>query len=217
MKDESLISMGSKKKTIEWLEWAKAVILGAVIAAVISTFIVDIPTVSGMSMYPTLLDRDRVMVWKFPYSLVMHKDTTCYGDVVIIDSRVWRHRSFRDHLGDNKMAVLLDFIIKRNKNETLYIKRVIGKQGDHLTFTNDGKLMRNGQQIDEGYISEVQGLEQNFLSIDVPKGYVYVAGDNRGNSVDSREFGPVPVENIVGVALVKMGPFGNIHLLKSRQ
>lgn len=216
MKDESLISTGSKKK-IEWLEWGKAVVLGAVIAAVIATFIVDIPTVAGMSMYPTLLDKDRVMVWKFPYSLVMHHDSTHYGDVVIIDSRVWRHRSFKDHLNDNKIAALVDFIVKGDKNEILYIKRVIGKEGDHLTFTTDGKLIRNGQEIEEGYISEVEGVEQKFLSVEVPKGYVYVTGDNRGNSVDSREFGPVPVENIVGIALLRMGPFGKIHSLKPTQ
>jgi len=70
-----------------------------------------------------------------------------------------------------------------------YVKRVIGLPGDKLAVHN-GFIYRNGEKLDEPYV-EYRGIE-DLPPIEVTKGRVFVAGDNRTNSIDSRKFGPIP-------------------------
>lgn len=81
-----------------------------------------------------------------------------------------------------------------------YIKRIIGLPGERVTF-GDGRVLVNGQILDEPYIVEETTCGRNEeCDVIVPEGQVYVLGDNRTNSSDSRVFGPVPVGNVIGKA-----------------
>ena len=99
-----------------------------------------------------------------------------------------------------------------NGGEEDLIKRVVALPGDEIEVRN-GTLLVNGEEQEEIYIKpqfpdgSVYGPEK------VPEGYVFVMGDNRGNSADSRVFGLLPVENIEGEALVRLWPTTRLGLL----
>lgn len=91
-----------------------------------------------------------------------------------------------------------------------YIKRVIGVPGDTVTV-NAGIVYVNGQALDEPYISAPPTYTGEWS---IPEGGVFVLGDNRNQSSDSHHWGNVPIQNIVGRALVIYWPLENFTILK---
>ena len=98
-----------------------------------------------------------------------------------------------------------------NSDEDL-IKRVIGLPGDEIAVRG-GKLFVNGEPQKEPYTNQKLPDTTSFAQTTVPEGHVFVMGDNRGNSQDSRVFGPLPRENIEGEAFLRFWPPGRIGLL----
>lgn len=102
-----------------------------------------------------------------------------------------------------------------------YIKRVIGIEGDHLEIRTNAEGMVegiyiDGVKLDEPYLDE--GIQYRCNGrfcdpIDIPGGFVFVMGDNRGNSEDSRYFGLVPVESIIGKAWITYWPIGEVGVI----
>src|ERR671916_445100 len=92
-----------------------------------------------------------------------------------------------------------------------YIKRIIGLPGEEVTF-GDGNVFVDGELLPEDYIQDRTrcGARSENCDVVVPEGYVYVLGDHRSNSSDSRVFGPVPVENIVGKAWFLYWPVNDV-------
>lgn len=98
-----------------------------------------------------------------------------------------------------------------NGNKMNLIKRVIGVEGDIITISG-GKLFRNGSEVKEDYIYETcPGEVYNYK---VPEGEVYVLGDHREVSRDSRELGSVDEDTIIGQAFLRVYPFGDFGTLK---
>ncbi len=94
-----------------------------------------------------------------------------------------------------------------------YIKRIIGLPGEQVTFA-DGHVFVNGQLLEEPYIVDETTCGRNEeCDVVVPEGQVYVLGDNRTNSSDSRVFGPVPVENVIGKAWFAYWPLSDAGLV----
>ena len=93
--------------------------------------------------------------------------------------------------------------------ETL-IKRVVGVEGDEIQV-QDGLLFVNGEQQEEPYLNEKRPPRDSYGPTTVPEGHVFVMGDNRGNSGDSRLFGPVPLENLKGQAFLRFWPVTKIE------
>ncbi|HZY57491.1 MAG TPA: signal peptidase I [Rubrobacteraceae bacterium] len=92
------------------------------------------------------------------------------------------------------------------------IKRVVGVPGDEVTIRN-GVLFVNEERWEEPYINSQSLDSSSFGSMTVPEGKVFVMGDNRANSRDSRFFGPIPIENVEGEAFVVFWPPSHIGLL----
>ncbi|MBD8069442.1 signal peptidase I [Bacillus sp. PS06] len=200
----------------ELFSWVKAIVIAVVLSIVVTVFIGQPYSVSGSSMEPTLTGLnendpnqvgDRVVVIK---GALLLANKPKYGDMVIIDSRVDERRSWIDDLKDSPIiAVLAHKDKESNGNTNIWIKRVIGEPGDTLEF-RDGYVYRNNERLDEDYIKEEMTIP--FEPIVVPEGSIFVMGDNRNYSSDSREIGPVPIENIVGEVVMRMYPFDKIQL-----
>lgn len=174
-----------KRLLQEIWSWGKAFAAAFIIAILINTFVLQTYKVQGQSMMPNVHENDYAIIYKMTTSYN-------YGDIVIVDSRVQRNRTVRDSLFEN---ALLSIIMGRH-DEHLWIKRVIGKPNDQLEF-RDNKLYRNGELLDEPYINEQMRNNPNQV-IDVPEAHLFVMGDNRNHSSDSRFVGSIPYDHIVG-------------------
>ena len=134
--------------------------------------------VGSESMVPTLEVWDRVLINKLAYDL----EGPERGDIVL----------FRSPDG----------------GEDPLIKRVVGLPGDEVAVRHD-RLFVNGEPQREPYVNdEYRKLQGPYGPRTVPEDHVFVMGDNRGNSQDSRVFGPVPEENLIGEALFRFWPPG---------
>jgi signal peptidase I len=187
-------------------DWVKTLAIVVAFSILISIFIVEPYKVSGSSMEPSFNGEilyqsgstaDRVIVFK---SFSLMRSTPDYEEVVIIDSRVDRKRTLKDEFLENPFISA----IVRNKHDYFYIKRVIGLPGDILEYHN-GQVVRNGEILDEGYIREE--MRSPFQTVTVPENHVFVMGDNRNFSKDSREIGMIPIENVRGKVIIRYFPF----------
>ena len=101
-------------------------------------------------------------------------------------------------------------------NKTSYIKRVIALPGEHLEI-KDGKVYINGEELEENYLQEnvtTESMEGSFYDIVVPEGTVFVMGDNRSGSSDSRMFGCIPYEKIEGKVCFRFWPLNRFGVIK---
>jgi signal peptidase I len=99
------------------------------------------------------------------------------------------------------------------QTDTPYIKRVIGEPGDRVEITPEGKVAVNGTVLDEPYLYRTDPAgppDPTDLSADspwtVPEGQLFLMGDHRGNSIDSRFKGPVPIDRVIGRAWLRYWP-----------
>ncbi len=172
--------------------WVGSLAIAYVLSLLIGIFLLQPYRVDGHSMDPTLSDNQRLFVSKLSHTFSYLPD---YGDIVIIDSRVNRDRSFMDDVLENPLIQLLT----RDDDRIYYVKRVIGKPGDVLELS-DGQLYRNGERLDEPYIKEEMNAFVGGLW-KVPDGHVFVMGDNRNHSDDSRSIGYIPLNHVLGKKL----------------
>ncbi len=116
------------------------------------------------------------------------------GDFVIVNKLGYR-------LGEPAQGEIIVFRLPRDPSQR-YIKRVIGVPGDVVSIRG-GNVFINGQQLVEPYVSVTTSRGGNW---EVPAGSYFVMGDNRNNSSDSRAWGYVPAENIIGKAMIVYWP-----------
>lgn len=100
-------------------------------------------------------------------------------------------------------------VFHANENED-YIKRVIGLPGDTVGY-KDNQLYINNEQVNEPYLTGV--VTEDFEPVTVPEGEIFVLGDNRGNSTDSRIIGPISRDEVVGRVKVLIWPLNRIGLV----
>jgi signal peptidase I len=167
------------------VEWV-AIVAGALaVALVVKTFLIQAFFIPSLSMYPTLDEGDRVLVNKLSYKL--HEVNR--GDLVVFARPEGSPESDIKDL----------------------IKRVIGLPGETIE-AREGVVFIDGREIEEPYL--VAGVAtDNLEKQEIPDGHVFVMGDNRGDSADSRVFGPIDEDTIVGRAFVKVWPLPEISLL----
>lgn len=168
-------------------EWMKDIVFAVVIGVIIIQFIK--PTiVQGHSMMPTLNENDYIFLSKQSYVLEEPK----YGDIVVF------HSDLKTAEGKEKMLV----------------KRIVGLPGDVISIT-DGVVFRNGQPLDEPFTLE-QYTSTIMSDVTVPENSLFVMGDNRQGSIDSRDpdVGCIEQSCLVGKAFLRLYPFDKIGLLK---
>ncbi len=150
--------------------------------------------VEGSSMSPNLQNGERVLVNR---SVYYHFDLNSIVNLVPGENRQSSHEIYLFHKPQRGDVVVLNPPVASDKP---YIKRNIAEAGEHISF-QDGYVYIDGEKLDEPYINgAITDCRGRYCDMTVPDGYVYVLGDNRENSQDSRYFGPVAIENIIGKA-----------------
>lgn len=175
----------------EMWEWAKAIFIAILLTVIVRTFFFTPIEVKGASMNPTLQNEERLIVTK---------------------------------IGEPKR---FDVVVFHATEEKDYVKRVIGLPGDTVEYKND-TLYINGKAYPEPYLDEykkqvIDGpLTNSFTLKDtplqsevVPEGHLFVLGDNRRKSMDSRHIGAVPIEKVVGKAEFVFYPLAEMKMINS--
>lgn len=184
--------MGKQKsnKRKEVISWVMALSLGLLISLICREYVFSPVIVKGASMNPTYENKD-----------------------VIIVSKVSEIDRF-DHV-----------VFKAPNKDEHYIKRVIGLPGDTVEMRED-VLIVNGIEYDEPYVNREtknpmqKRITENFTLFEitgrhkVPEGYIFVLGDNRLQSSDSRDFGLIPMEDIFGESKLRVYPINQFKIMK---
>lgn len=199
-----------------WLETVLLLVLALIVSAVVKTFFVQMFFVPSGSMRPLFVDDDRILVQKISY----WTGDVQRGDVVVFDDPGGRW------LGSEGAPALTRFQ-KLLSDVGLYptgghlVKRVIGIGGDHVVCCDaQGRITVNGVPLQEKdfIIPGAKPSERKF-DVRVPAGRIWVMGDNRPNSEDSRFHqdlpggGTVPVDDVVGKVWAIVWPLGHAQLL----
>lgn len=186
----------SKRKDSSYMKkfgrWFGILIVAFIFTVVINMFIFQTYRVEGHSMDPTLSNQELLFVSKIVHTFSAEPD---YNDIVIIDSQLGKSETLQNQILDIGLIAMFT----GDTNKSIYVKRVIGKPGDSIEI-KDGYVYRNHKKIKEPYIKE----PMNALIKDqwvVPPNHIFVMGDNRNNSKDSREIGPIPIDHILGKVL----------------
>lgn len=174
--------------------WLMYILLAFVIASLLNIFVFQITRVQGSSMVPTLNHGDLYIISKLGNVTNSYPD---YEDIIVIDSRSERIRSLGDDFVDILKYNAITSLIKPSHDDIYWVKRVIGLPGDTIKM-EDGKVYRNGILLEETYVNPAEEPMYMGSEVEIPEGYIWVMGDNRNHSTDSRVIGAVPVENVIG-------------------
>ena len=183
--------MSSNPKTAKIREYAEAIIIAILIAAFIRTFVIQAFKIPSGSMKPTLEIGDHILVNKFSYGVKIP-----YLRNTIIP------------FGQPQRGDIAVFIYPEDKTKD-FIKRVIAVGGDTVEIRNK-KVFINGEAINDPYGVHVEDViypkaiqrRDNLGPIKVPEGTLFVMGDNRDQSYDSRFWGFVKLEDVIGKAFI---------------
>lgn len=182
-----------------FLEWVVLIVVALGIAFLIKSFLFQAFYIPSESMTPTLQVGDRVLVNKLSYDL----HDVNRGDIIVFEAPA----------------------LARSDGIEDLVKRTVGLPGDTVTGDDNGGVLVNGRQLSEPYLP--QGTQSRFSNVPsgcdpppdgvpgcvVPEGHLFMMGDNREASKDSRVFGPVDENAIVGRVFVRIWPLSNLGLL----
>lgn len=189
-------------------ELVRTVLLAAIVFVGARTVVLPYE-VEGASMSPNLHNSERVLVNRTVY---FHFDLNGLVDWIPGVEVDGTREVYPFHPPERGDVIVLN---PPTNADQPYIKRVIGLPGESIAF-DGGDVLIDGERLDEPYIE--QGITEchggRYCDVaEIPAGYVYVLGDNRDNSSDSRAFGLVRIEDIVGKAWFTNWPISDIGLV----
>ena len=197
-----------KKKSLvrEIADWVLCIVAAFILAVTIKYFIFTPTLVKQTSMTPTIKNNERVLINRVvrTFNLPIYR-----GDIITFEKPSWTENGVgvyeeTDGLGEFIFHDLLEI------TKTSFIKRVIGVGGDHVLI-KEGNVYVNDQKQNEVYLDGVKTPRRgDFYDVTVPEGYVFVMGDNRAGSSDSREFGCIPLEKVEGRVKIRIWPLSQI-------
>jgi len=184
---DNLLLLLVKKLVNFVLDFLETIVVALSIFVVIYLFIMQPHEIKGNSMEPNFSNNEYILTDKISYRLHM----PARGDVVIFKAPV--------------------------NPDVDYIKRVIGLPGDRVKIQN-GAVYVNGEKLTEEYLRDsTQLFPGSYLSegveITVPPGKLFLLGDNRPHSSDSRAFGPVPIDAVIGRAFFRYWPINKLGVV----
>lgn len=204
----------------EVFDWILCFVIAFVIYLLINYFFICAPGVKQSSMYPTIYNGEKVLTIR-PW---LKGDKYNYGDIVTFEAPI----DNKLYLAEEKISApytaqymnytgitlfLYDFL---DVNKVSYIKRVIGLPGDHIVI-KDGNVYRNDELLVEDYIRQTGATveeNENYSDVYVPEDTLYLMGDNREESLDSRAFGCIPFDRVNGYVVCRIWPFNKFGGIK---
>ena len=211
--------MSRKAKGSSFRELPILVVSALVLSIIVKTFLVQFFYIPSGSMENTLQVNDRVGVNKLG---ALFSDIKRGEVVVFRDPASWLSTPYDDSTGIGKVVkdALVFVGVLPDPAKQYLIKRVIGVGGDHVVCCSTaGKLEVNGVEVDEPYIYAGNKPSDSTFDVTVPPGFIWVMGDHRGASADSRfhtddpNKGMVPLDKVTGRALFVIWPLKNIAVL----
>jgi signal peptidase I len=190
-----------------WRELPVLIVVAFAIALLIKTFLLQAFYIPSGSMEPTLQIGDRVLVEKLSYRF----DEPGRGDIVVFEKDLASVLDPQTSEDDRSVLQRIGDAFRGLFGFPTGGKRVIAVGGDEIEG-RDGEVFVNGEAIDEPYVLD-PGATGDFGPMTVPKDMIFVMGDNRGNSDDSRNGGPVPADAVVGHAFLLIWPPSNLSTL----
>lgn len=202
------------------IEWTYCILIAIIIALAVKYFIGTPTVVRQTSMNNTLKEDQRLWLNRWVRTINGEYE---FGDIITFEAPSETYPSLLEIKFDNPVAKykyepkslwgkFVYYVLETNK--TSYIKRVIGVEGDHIKI-EDGKVYRNGEELKENYLPEgATTPNKTYSDITVPEDYVFVMGDNREHSTDSRDFGCIPkskIESKVAFRFWPLNKFGKIE------
>ena len=213
--------MSLSDRTKDILEWIVCILIAFVLALLIRYFIGTPTIVKQSSMYPTLVQNQRLILNRWSRTTNQMPER---GDIITFEAPSETYVS-ADEFDNNVIArynneptnwfsKFVYYVIEINKES--YIKRVICLPGDHVQI-KDGKVYINNEELDEPYLQDNVTTNMGngiFSDLVVPENCVFAMGDNRDHSTDCRAFGCIPLEKIEGTVWIRFWPlnlFGKVE------
>jgi signal peptidase I len=208
-------SAAASEHSAWWRELPVLVLVAVLLTLLVRTFFVQAFYIPSGSMEPTLQVGDRVLVSKLSYRF----GDVQRGDVIVFDGT----GSFEDSVDATPPGLLsravrgVGAFFGVSASETDFTKRVIGLPGDHVVCCDAaGRLTVNGVGLDEPYVMPGDDPSTTRFDIVVPAGRLWVMGDHRSDSADSRAHlgdpggGTVPEKQVIGKAVVRFWPLSRL-------
>ena len=198
----------------DFLDIVESIITSIFVVLLIFTFVCRPVTVDGGSMNPTLTDKDKLLMLTFMC-------TPEQGDIVIVDNKYGY--TYKDD-SQTELIQTQGLAPAAGEDSKKIIKRVIATAGQTVDIDEEkGDVIVDGKVLEDGYVlMNPDGTKQAISAgnaftypLTVPEGYIFVLGDNRNNSTDSRStfVGFVKNEDVIGEAILRFYPFGDFKLL----
>ncbi len=162
-------------------DFVELFIISLVCVLIVTSFFFRHSKVVGDSMMNTLYDEEHLIISDAFY-------TPKRGDIVVIEDKSINLSGASDA-------------------HYALVKRVIAVAGDHVVVNTAGQVYLNGQRLTEDYVFTDGAVHSRYIDMTVPEGEIFVLGDHRNNSTDSRYFGTVRVDCVIGRALIRVYPF----------
>jgi signal peptidase I len=206
MKDEEVKAVtGDEKKKGVLREWAEAIVIAGVLALIIKAFLLGSYWVPSSSMEDTVFKNEWLLASKFNYG----------STIPFTTKKIWG-RGIVPKRGD---IIVFSFPLNESVD---FVKRVVGLPGERIAI-RDKKVFINGRELvlghekyaDPNIISGGESaIRDNMPEMMIPQGTVFAMGDNRDNSLDSRFWGPLSIQNIKGKALILYFSWDKNNILK---
>jgi signal peptidase I len=214
--DEPGGARAGKREKHFWRELLIIVVAAAALTLVVKGFVAQVYQIPTGSMENTLQVGDRILVNKLTY----HFRGIARGDIIVFSGQGTWGPDAPPPSSDPVVRILDDVLsgIGLRSTQTYYIKRVIGLPGDRVACCTDGKVTVNGVELNEGsYLYPGNAPSFPFKSVTVPPGHLWVMGDHRGDSDDSRYHmfdpggGAIPENEVVGRAFFIIWPLSEFR------
>ncbi len=196
-------SPGSSRALREVWDTVRAIVIAVVVALLLRTFVMETFQVQGFSMEPTLQNGERLLVNK----VLVHFSPPHIGQIVVFMPPLPASPAL---VAQGIAEASCEYVPSPPVD---FVKRVIALGGDTV-FLRNGQVYVNGQLQPEPFLPPAwRDHYTSPVPVKVPVGDIYVLGDHRAASEDSRCFGPVPISRIAGVAQLIWWPLANARVL----